>query len=735
MTPRQPTWLVTALMALASFLGVFALSSVIATMDWTRTVAIVVLITAVAVAATRVWSRSKWLPTLVGLVTAVVIMVPTFAVDEDGSRRALPTPSAVMDLWAAIVLGVNEAATSPAPADATRGLVALITAFIVALFLVAEHLAASWRGVGSAGVVLILPWMPAIFLQYRVPLWALLAAAFCWLAAMGAARSAAAAGSRAAPMGPAVLASAAGIGVALLVVPSALGGTGWGAIPRFDTPRSLDTATRLNLELDLRNSLTVDSAQDVLRYTSSARKAGVFRLYTLTDFDGTSWARESTPQGDVPSSESPLWPEQVPDWDNAALTTLSVQITSMAERNLPLPAAPREIDVPQQWRYSPTMDEVTTSEGSTRELAYTINVDDSFFSAEQLRNAPPLEAGDAATQPQYTAIPPAVNDDRIRSLTDEVTADTTSQYDAAVAIQDYLRDPATFTYDTSVTPGGGDAVSDFLDSQTGYCVQFATTMVMMARSMNIPARLGLGYLGGHLVDPRTFEVRGGDAHVWPELYFSGIGWVRFEPTPAAQTGAPPEYADIYANQVPVVDDDTFRPPGATTAPVTPPTTAPVNPNAPTDGPGDVDAGTPVWLWLAAVVVIAGVAFVFILRRRSSRVGAAAEGPEHAWITLRERLPEPWQWSLASTPHEAAEGLSQAIDAAGPGFTPAAHDALARLANAVSDHRYAPDGTAAEVAHMYEWADLVSTEALASQRDEAKNLPVRAGGQTAPRRDA
>src|SRR5665809_71898 len=73
----------------------------------------------------------------------------------------------------------------------------------------------------------------------------------------------------------------------------------------------------------------------------------------------------------------------------------------------------------------------------------------------------------------------------------------------------------------------------------GYCVQFATAMVMMSRAAGIPAHMALGFLPGSS-DKGVWTVIAADAHAWPELYLDGLGWTRFEPTPSR--AAPPAYA-------------------------------------------------------------------------------------------------------------------------------------------------------------------------------------------------
>ena len=80
-----------------------------------------------------------------------------------------------------------------------------------------------------------------------------------------------------------------------------------------------------------------------------------------------------------------------------------------------------------------------------------------------------------------------------------------------------------------------DAIRSFLDARRGYCEQFAGTYAAFARSIGLPARVAVGFTPGELTDG-VYVVRGQHAHAWPEVWFEGIGWVPFEPTPGR--GAP-----------------------------------------------------------------------------------------------------------------------------------------------------------------------------------------------------
>jgi len=119
---------------------------------------------------------------------------------------------------------------------------------------------------------------------------------------------------------------------------------------------------------------------------------------------------------------------------------------------------------------------------------------------------------------------------RITELARNITKDAGTAYDKATAITEYLR--SNIRYSTVVNPpSGGDPLVWFLfDHQAGFCNYYATAEVILLRSVGIPARMVVGFAEGEYVSPNMYTVREKDAHAWPEVYFSGIGWVGFEPT-------------------------------------------------------------------------------------------------------------------------------------------------------------------------------------------------------------
>ena len=121
--------------------------------------------------------------------------------------------------------------------------------------------------------------------------------------------------------------------------------------------------------------------------------------------------------------------------------------------------------------------------------------------------------------------------DRIIELTNEITKDADSDYEKAQMIEAYLRQ---YEYNDSIDLSGKDNyVEDFLFvTQKGYCVHYASAMVLMLRIAGIPSRYSVGYVHDNKA---SSSILGSDAHAWPEAYIEGFGWVPFEPTGAYKT--------------------------------------------------------------------------------------------------------------------------------------------------------------------------------------------------------
>jgi len=164
----------------------------------------------------------------------------------------------------------------------------------------------------------------------------------------------------------------------------------------------------------------------------------------------------------------------------------------------------------------------------------------------------------------------------VKDLAEEITLGINTDYEKAVAIEQYLA--TNYTYTLNPMPPmdtKADFVYNFLiDVKEGYCTAYASSMVTMLRSIGIPAR----YTEGYLVDASQKQ-RGDDGkeyiiiydyngHAWPEVYIRGIGWIPFEPTVSytetlEQEEAPyeytppriPDYSNSYTPTIPLEEEE------------------------------------------------------------------------------------------------------------------------------------------------------------------------------------
>jgi hypothetical protein len=136
-------------------------------------------------------------------------------------------------------------------------------------------------------------------------------------------------------------------------------------------------------------------------------------------------------------------------------------------------------------------------------------------------------------------VPPEL-DARVRALAQRLGGGK-DPADAAAAIEQWL---ATALRYTRELPGEvQDPIADFLFTRrAGHCELFSSAMVLMMRSLGIPARNVTGYFGGRRTDAGYYAVRAGDAHSWLEVYFPEVGFVRFDPTPPSARGSVQEGA-------------------------------------------------------------------------------------------------------------------------------------------------------------------------------------------------
>lgn len=133
---------------------------------------------------------------------------------------------------------------------------------------------------------------------------------------------------------------------------------------------------------------------------------------------------------------------------------------------------------------------------------------------------------------RYLQLPPTISE-RTRALARQLAAPHDNVFDQVTALTNYLRSEYPYNFYPPPHPPGAEVVDQFLFvDKEGVCEQYATSLVVLARSLGIPARLAAGYgAGTHNPVTGYYEVRYSDAHSWVEVYFPGQGWVPFDPTP------------------------------------------------------------------------------------------------------------------------------------------------------------------------------------------------------------
>lgn len=278
---------------------------------------------------------------------------------------------------------------------------------------------------------------------------------------------------------------------------------------------------------------------------------------------------------------------------------------------------------------------------------------DQLYTAAALESEATAEALAAATGP----IPPAVAQPflqlpsdlpgRIKQLAQEQTADKTTPYDKATALEAYLR---TFPFDTETPPPppGVDGVDWYLfDQRRGYSDYDSSAMAVMLRTLGIPSRVVAGYTPGQL-DPTdgTYHITEKDTHTWTQAYFSGYGWIDFEPTP----DNPPFPRAHNPRQQPTSGAASKPQPtpqqNATPTPGPGPGTSP----KPTATGGARGSRLPWWLLLILAALVGGAAYV-VSRLRGTPGARLAYMRIALAGTLLGMRPRRWQ-----TPQEYGRAL-------------------------------------------------------------------------------
>ncbi len=289
----------------------------------------------------------------------------------------------------------------------------------------------------------------------------------------------------------------------------------------------------------------------------------------------------------------------------------------------------------------------------------------------------------------------------VHDLVERLTKNESSPYAQARAINDYFTDASNgFAYDLKTEEGdSGSALVDFLKNKRGFCQQYAAAMAVMLRDAKVPARVVLGYMHDPTDADGDFTVTSAEAHSWVEAYFSGVGWIPFDPTPASGLvggsktdlpWAPHSYASgTDSDALPKANTS-----GATSSSAAPSTSAAAS-SAGTANPAGAGSGSislqPLWWGIGTLLILAlflTPAGVRAGRRRQRFARARRDGnADPLWAELSDTAVDlGYVWSPARSPRQVAGWLGTAAgESAG---------SLHELAAAVERSRYSGPATGA-----------------------------------------
>ncbi len=661
--PRRPRGELTgtAILGLALLSAYAGFHVLLQDASWFIVGACFTVLVLVAATITRRLVRARWLPTVVAAVVALLALTVGYGADA-AVLGVIPTPDVIGrfsrladEAWLSI-------AEQTLPATPELGIVFLLALLTAGCALFGDLVVRRAPALVAIPLLGLLGVPVAVRAGVADPIWYVVTAVlYLVLLRRGQWRAAL----------PSVLVTGAAVVVGSLVLPFVLP-----PVAESETDSGTGIDSSVNPLVNLGDDLRRGTATTALTYSTSTGQAVYLRLATLDRFDG----RQRGPTDTEPPSNNTVDQFPAPAGLSAAVDrapiTARVQTGGIGGRWLPVPYPASTISgLNGDWRWVQGGLSVRSQQTSAGGQKYEVGFVDVQPDLAQLQAASLDQAqtiGDLALPPQMPSI--------IADTAARVTAGATSEYDKALALQDFFQRDGGFTYSETapVRQGydgtGAQIIAEFLEKKEGYCVHFASSMAVMARTLGIPARMVVGFQPGTATSgtgkDAVFTVSSHDLHAWPELYFSGIGWLRFEPTPGR--GELPVYSQPSA-----VDDAISQgaaSDAATTAPSANPTTGGKTATDPADAASDaataggtaaVEGGGPGgWIALAVLLVIVALtltpaALRAALRARRMRDVVRGRDPATAaWAEVRDTARDHgWSAPDTETAREFADRLA------------------------------------------------------------------------------
>ncbi|MFV0463181.1 MAG: transglutaminaseTgpA domain-containing protein [Nostocoides sp.] len=678
----------------------------------------------------------------------LVVLALVWSLGRGWLWYGLPGEDVVLNWLALLADAQHTVVTSVVPAPATDGMVLGVTLIAATLAIVVDGVAVTYRAPAAAGLPLLAAYLiSAANVTEGLPILFFLAAGGSWLVMVGAqgTRHVRRWGPLAhlnvperheGPVVEAALAAANGRRLGLLALLAAV------LLPmvlphlpaRYLTEGMARSSTAvgsgtisLSSTIDVSRDLLSRSENVVLRYRTSASNPDPLRVNIAGRYSPSSgqWSARSSRDGQVLTDPSELVEPGV------RTSTYEVDVT---ENHLRAPqlAAPYPVVQANLGAVAWT----ATGDGDIRPRgnvgAYSLSYLRVQPTAAQLAGIGP--STDIATSLERL---PTADVTELKAILGRIVPPGAGTAATAWAIQEWLRGP-DFAYSEELAPpptdpATGDVMDPlraFLATKRGYCVQYSTAMVLLAQQAGIPARIALGYLPGTLeASDGSMVVRGTDAHAWPELWFQGLGWLRFEPTPGNRTGS----------IMPAWSERPSTTPGATPSTTQAlPTPSPSATDAPTPTDPGAEVSTPEadWpqqlatsalksgpiLWSLVAIVLALLGGLLLpaaaharRRHRYRRARTDAQRVEAEWRALITRLADLGVVAPAgSTPRSTGRYIVRAADLSGADVH-AVESVVATLEAA----RYAAPG-AARLADLRQPTDEIVT-AVAKTRSATSRL--------------
>nr|WP_275695679.1 transglutaminaseTgpA domain-containing protein [Fredinandcohnia sp. SECRCQ15] len=277
-------------------------------------------------------------------------------------------------------------------------------------------------------------------------------------------------------------------------------------------------------------------ADDRVVFTVEARKRNYWRVETKDQYTGKGW------EASAKLEQMPFIQENtVLNWyeGNAETEEAQAEIEmKMDYSHITYPAGLTSVEVDPDIVFSadPLTEKIRSYRGADaiKLKEYTVNYEYARFPINQLREV--TGTGGLELEPgfleSYTQLPNSLPQ-RVRDLANEITSTKENRYEKVKAVESYFNNNS-FLYDTvnvAIPASDQDYVDQFLfETQTGYCDNFSTSMIVLLRAVGIPSRWVKGYTEGEHKHGRIYEVTNNNAHSWVEVYFPEFGWVPFEPT-------------------------------------------------------------------------------------------------------------------------------------------------------------------------------------------------------------